>query len=285
MQCDSCRNEAVISQRYSGRRLCYRHHAADLEVKAKRSIRAHHWLVSGDHIGVIVTGDKRSGALLHFLKRLTENRRDISLSVIPADERLTSGNDRLPARKIAAFFEIACTDSDLTDSGSVLPAENRSRSSSDTAPQSLPLGRTAAPAGLTKIAAAITLEDVASGTLAMFMGGNLETLPWVVSMQSCAIPVICPFSIVPGAEVELYWDSLGYKLACGKSSRAQGIFYDRIRTMLDDYNTRHPATYHALLNLSDQLTAGNGVILAGDSISVGIHPASRSHGEGEGNGT
>ena len=83
MQCDKCRNEAVLFQPSSGRHLCGRHLAADIEVRAKRSIRSHHWMKTGDHIAVISTGDKKSAALLIFLKKLIAGRRDIRLSAIP----------------------------------------------------------------------------------------------------------------------------------------------------------------------------------------------------------
>ena len=84
MQCDKCRNEAVFFQSYSGRHLCGRHLALDIETRAKRSIRSHRWMSPGDHIAVVVSGDRKSAALLYFLKKLTADRRDIRLSAVPA---------------------------------------------------------------------------------------------------------------------------------------------------------------------------------------------------------
>ena len=79
MLCDKCRNEAALFQPSSGRHLCGRHLAADIEARAKRAIRSHHWMKTGDHIAVIRTGDRKSAALLIFLKRLIAGRRDIRL--------------------------------------------------------------------------------------------------------------------------------------------------------------------------------------------------------------
>jgi len=50
--------------------------------KAKHEIRRHRWITPGDHIAVALSGDKSSAALLYFLKKLTSNRRDISISAI-----------------------------------------------------------------------------------------------------------------------------------------------------------------------------------------------------------
>jgi len=77
MQCDKCRNEAVLFQPYSGRHLCRRHLALNIEARAKHSIRSHHWMKTGDHIAIVLPGDKKSAALLLFLKKLTAGRRDI----------------------------------------------------------------------------------------------------------------------------------------------------------------------------------------------------------------
>jgi len=287
MQCDSCSNEAVISQQYSGRHLCYRHHAADLEAKAKRSIRAHHWLVSGDKIGVVVTGDKRSSALLHFMKKLTEHRRDICLSVIPEDG--CSGDSMSTVIQIATNFNIACMELLPTSSGSTFQAKNIQECSDDTTFTNQPWRETVSMAAFTKIAVAVTLEDIASGTLAMFLRGSLEALPQAIAEESRAIPVMSPFSTIPAPEVEIYWDGLGYEIECPPSSRIPDIFNDRVRTLLEDYNTRHPATNHALLNLGEQLTGGKGVLLAeirgGDPVPGGIHGMCRLLREENGNVT
>jgi tRNA(Ile)-lysidine synthase TilS/MesJ len=286
MQCDSCNHEAVISQQYSGRHLCYLHLAADLEAKAKRSIRTHHWLATGDKIGVVVTGDKKGGALLHVLKKLTGNRRDVCLVVIPADKFPACEGDRSTPGLIAACLGIPCMESGSKDSREELSEKNGG--GADTMPQHLPGKNTGHLAGLTKIAVAVTLEDVASGVLATFLRGRLETLPQAISEKYHAVPVICPFSAIPEAEAERYWDGLGYEIECPACSRIPDIFSGRVRTLLEDYTSRHPATYHALLNLGEQLTAGKGALLAGtlagDPVPGGINGICRLLPEAKGNG-
>jgi hypothetical protein len=84
MQCSKCRKESIVYQPYSGQHLCRDHFINDLEAKVKRGIRVHQWMRPGDHIGVPTAGDSAGRALLFFLDKLTGNRRDIRVSVIPA---------------------------------------------------------------------------------------------------------------------------------------------------------------------------------------------------------
>ena len=88
MQCSKCRQEAIHYQPYSGQYLCGEHLIADIETKAKRTIRQQKGLCSGDHIAVILTGDPAQRVLLFFLHKLTGKRRDIRVSEIPG-----GGND------------------------------------------------------------------------------------------------------------------------------------------------------------------------------------------------
>ena len=82
MKCSKCLQDAIIFQPYSGLHLCGQHIIADVEAKAKKVIRAHGWLKSGDHIAVFLSGDQSSSALLYFLKKLTAQRHDIRITAI-----------------------------------------------------------------------------------------------------------------------------------------------------------------------------------------------------------
>ena len=82
MQCSKCRKEAIHYQPYSGQYLCVEHLVADIETKAKRTIRQQNGMRPGDHIAVILTGDPAEKALLFFLRKLTGKRRDIRVSGI-----------------------------------------------------------------------------------------------------------------------------------------------------------------------------------------------------------
>ena len=287
MQCDACRNEAVISQQYSGRRMCRRHFVADLEAKAKRSIRAHRWLGSGDHIGVMVSGDKQSGALLYFMKKLTQDRRDITLSVIPGDGEFADCGNRLSAERIAALLGLPGISSVSEDSGAIPGKETRSPQDAGTLLHDLRYEGTGPAACITKVAVAFTLEDMARGVLARFLRGNLDTFVHPSSSPHGSLPVICPFGSIPSAELELYWDCLGTGLDHLPCTQVRDAFTDRVAGLLDDYNTRHPATHHALLHIGEQLTEGKVASLVGTHGDCGVSRCGTCGfiREGKGNGT
>ncbi|AGB01413.1 adenine nucleotide alpha hydrolase family protein [Methanoregula formicica] len=103
MQCSKCRQKAIHYQPYSGQYLCVEHLVADIETKAKRTIRQQKGMCPGDHIAVIITGDPAERALLFFLHNLAGKRRDILVSGIPggAHESPDSIAGRTGATRIA----------------------------------------------------------------------------------------------------------------------------------------------------------------------------------------
>jgi len=91
MQCSKCRQEAIHYQPYSGQYLCEKHLVADIESKAKRTIRQHKGMYPDDHIAIILSGDPAERALLFFLNKLTGKRRDIRVSGIVVDGHESPG--------------------------------------------------------------------------------------------------------------------------------------------------------------------------------------------------
>jgi len=84
MQCSKCKREAIHYQTYSGQSLCEEHLVADIEIKAKRTIRQQRGLQPGDCIAVLQRGGAADKALLFFLQKLTSKRRDIQIQELPA---------------------------------------------------------------------------------------------------------------------------------------------------------------------------------------------------------
>jgi len=234
MQCDICGNEAVIYQAYSGRHLCGRHLAADIEARAKRTIRSHRWLRTGDYIAVPLSGDRKSAALLCFLQRLTAARRDICLIAIPGGENPAGDHDRSAAVKVAESLRIPCGE---------MPFDNSFRIDARTT--------------VTKIALAISLDDIAQGVLREFLFGNADRLVPALPDYSCQFPVIFPFMAVPSDEIERYWDLQGTGISLQPLATSGKPRPREMEALLDDYTKRHPATKYALLNLAEQLGGGD----------------------------
>jgi tRNA(Ile)-lysidine synthase TilS/MesJ len=257
MQCNKCRNGAVFFQSYSGRHLCGRHFALDIETRAKRSIRSHCWIRAGDHIAVVISGDRRSAALLCFLQKLIAGRRDIRLSAVPACGEDTGTAGWSAAVKVAESLRIPCIE---------MP---------------LPRGSgTAAEEKVTKIALALSLDDIAQGVLAQFLFGNTGRLVHPSSARSGQLPVICPFIAVPSDELDLYWEIGGTGIDLPPGTPARDTIPQETGAILEDYARRHPATKYALLHLGEQLSKGNAAALPftdtdGCDSGDGVHGMSR----------
>jgi hypothetical protein len=232
MQCARCRSEAVFFQPYSGRNLCGRHLALDIEGRAKRSIRSHRWLRSGDHLAVVVTGDRRSAALLYFLKKLTAERRDIRLSAVPVGEGVAGNGDHSSALRIAAFLGIPILD---------LRPEDLSGAASH--------GR------VTRLAYAFSLDDIAEGVLAGFLSGDMDRFNR--PRPAGLVPVICPFSAIPSDELDCYWDLLGTGIDLMVCPPGDDSPLQKSGILPGDYYRHHPSTKYALLHLGEQLSNGN----------------------------
>jgi tRNA(Ile)-lysidine synthase TilS/MesJ len=233
MRCDKCRNEAVFFQSYSGRHLCGRHLALDIEARAKRTIRSHRWMMPKDHIAVMLSGDKKSAALLFFLKKLLAGRRDIRLSAVPASEGETYRSDLSAIRRIAELLRIPLNE--ITASGD---------------------HGTAAHDRPTKIALALTLDDIAREVLVRFLFGNTETLVHPPQAETDGVPVICPFIAVPAEELEFYWDSQETGFNPVSCPPRQDPLKREMETLFRDFQCRHPATRFALMNLAEELSGG-----------------------------
>lgn len=239
MQCNKCRNEAVFFQSYSGRYLCGHHLALDIETRAKRSIRSHRWMSSGDHIAVLVSSERKSAALLYFLKKLTADRRDIRLSAVPACGEDAKIDNYSAAMTVAESLRIPCIEM----------------------PQPGGFG-TAARENVTQIAMAISLDDIAQAVLTQFLFGNAGRLVHPTSAGKSALPVICPFIAVPSDELDLYWEIGGTGIDLPPGIPDSDTITQETGAVLEHYSKRHPATKYALLHLAEQLSSGDSAVTA-----------------------
>jgi hypothetical protein len=231
MQCDKCRNEAVLFQSFSGRHLCGRHLAPDIDARAKRSIRSHHWMKTGDHIGVVLSGDKKGAALALFLQKLVAGRRDIRLSAVPAGDMHTGTSCGSAAMNIAGSLGIPCIKIPRPESTGAPEAD-----------------------GITKLALAFTLDDIAQEVLVQFLRGNAGQLIHPPPAGYSPLPVICPFIAVLSDEADSYWDHEGTGIDLLPCTPVRDPLSRDVDALFRNYHSRHPATGHALLNLAEDLS-------------------------------
>ena len=270
MLCKKCRRNAVLFQEYSGQHLCEQHIEADVEAKAKHEIRRHQWMIPGDHIGVALSGDQSSSALLYFLKKLTSNRRDIRISAISLDEGITGYRDPAYAMRIAELLDTECIMGSFQESfGMTLDEISHTKGIALSCPychvlRNFLLNRIAMEHGITKLAFGHTLDEGAESVLKNVLQGIPENL---ISSERAAkgkIPRIRPFHSVPHKEVALYADLHIKRCDQSHCPYNNKPFEENVRAMLNEFTIRHPATKYALLSLEKNL-AGACVSLA-DSI-------------------
>ena len=259
MQCNKCRREAILFQEYSGQHLCRHHSEAAVEAKAKYEIRRHRWMVPGDNIAVALSGGKNSSALLYFLKKLTSDRRDIHLSAITIDEGIDGYSDPGCAMRIARALDIECIPvSFLEGFGSTADGIALKKGSGFSRRycsvlRNFLLNRIATEYGVTKLALGKTLDDGAVSVLENILKGTPERLVGFKQTGRRKIPHIHPFISIPQKEVELYADH--HLDGCNLSGYPykNDPFHGDVKTMLNDFALRHPATKFALTNLGKNL--------------------------------
>ncbi len=232
MRCSKCRNDAIISQRYSGQSLCRDHFIRDLEGKAKREIRRNHWLASGDLIGVPLDGRAASAALLTLLARITGKRRDIGLYALSRDDGDPEAEKRIEEIAAAAGVSVLVWKRDPT---------KQVRED---------LAAFASGAGITTIACGKTLDDGAEAVLKAFVSGEIQSL--LSGSAPETIRWIYPFEVVPAEEVRLY-ASLWHDNVPAVDPDGNDELSLKIRDLQQAYTARHPSTRHAVFRLGRRI--------------------------------
>ncbi len=296
MRCDKCGKEAIFCQKYSGQHLCREHFIADVEVKAKREIRSHKGMCSGDHIAIALSGNDQGYALLIFLKKLTAQRRDVRISAITIDEGAASNPATAQAVKMAESEGVPCHVGSFKEAFGVTIDEITqekgplvSRQYRKVLCRTL-LHRIARDHGCTRIAYGLTLDDRALDVLEQVVTGAVEQMIVPHRTPREFLPAIAPFMQVPKAEVQMYAELQGGKNTPAFDSPQQDSLHDTLKMMLEAYDHNHPATRYALINLKENLViAGSGHINGveacpdcGEPCTAGICGNCRILGEFEG---
>jgi tRNA(Ile)-lysidine synthase TilS/MesJ len=259
MRCDRCHREAIINQPYSGLHLCSEHFSRDLETKAKRAIRKHRWLISGDRIAVALSGGYASAALLFFLQSLVGKRRDISLSAVtlawPCEEPAT----RERISRIAGVCDVPLIH--IHGSGSI------GRLSDITAPIGDPclaccptlllrgLADSAARHGITSLALGTSLNDRAESVLGHLFRGEVARLAGKPGALSQGVKVIHPFMYVPENEAARYAALHLPEIEFPPRDQALGRYAADVREQLEWYTDLHSSAGYSLVNLAESLSA------------------------------
>jgi tRNA(Ile)-lysidine synthase TilS/MesJ len=258
LRCDRCGRDAIVFQRYSGLHLCGDHLQRDFVARAKRTIRAHGWIRSGDRIAVALSGGMVSSSLLHFLSAHFGMRPDLSLVAISVDEGGGPSGDLSRIESFAEEMGAEWANTSLVREFGGAPRVGygplpiRCRNIlRDCALTSL-----AGRVGATRIALGTTLDDGARSVLLSVLRGEQERLLGGPHPVEGGIPRIRPFLRIPTEEVALYarLNLPDHEQVCpdvGDTQESEG------RRILSEYTTRHPSAPFSLVNLGEALLEWN----------------------------
>jgi len=264
MRCDHCGRDAITFQDYSGHHLCGEHFQRDLEARAKRAIRAHGWIRTGDRIAIALSGGRSSSSLLHFLSAHFGARRDLSLVAITVDE-CDGSRDMDRIRGIAGGMGIEWAGISLAEGFGDIPAGIPAPGNGEhPCPcRGFLLGRAldslARRVGATKLALGRNLDDEARSVFLHVLMGEAARLLCGSQPGEGVIPWMRPFFRIPEEDLSLY---ARLNLQC--SFQEQGLhaplpLESEAGRILAEFTHRHPSTLFSLVNLGEALSDKGGV--------------------------
>ncbi|MDD1678913.1 MAG: hypothetical protein LUO93_07020 [Methanomicrobiales archaeon] len=257
MECDHCRQEAIVFQPYSGQHLCDHHFSLDVERRAKRIIRANGWIRPNARTAIMVSGDDAGVSLVHFFATVFGERRDLSFFVVLVDDPKA---DRASAEYIGEiartrgweWIRVVMQDRHETALGKAARPEYHGREQAPVLDDRI-IRRIAQEKGATQLALASTLEDEACEMMRDVLWGDVSRLYRTEGENT--LPLIRPFAGVPEQEVIFYARIQGLQES-GLPARSGSQSREEIRAMLEDFTFRHPSTPFALANLRAELMIG-----------------------------
>ncbi len=242
--------------------LCIEHFTKDFEGRAKKTIRQHKWISSGDRIAVAMSGGKDSSAVLYFLRKIFGKRPDIEIFALTIDEGIKGYRDPSAVFKIAESQGVKCHTASFHEHFGITLDEivkekgDRNSCSYCGVLRRQILNAYARELGATKIAMGFNLDDEAQSVMMNVLRGDSERLLRKQSPVEGFIPRIKPFSSIPEREVALYADLYIEEFEERGCPYSHNALRADVREVLNDYNYRHPSTKYALLKLGDELKEG-----------------------------
>lgn len=269
LKCDKCKNNSVISVRYSGAHLCKKHFNDFFERRVKKEIRKQCDLKKGSKIAVALSGGKDSTVAMYMVHKIFLDRKDISIEAILVDEGIANyrpysikiakkncKNLGIPLHIVTFSGYIGKTMDEIVESGKDI--------GKDIFPctycgvfRRYCLNKKAKEIGASVLATGHNLDDTSQSIMMNLLKGDVEKLARLGphnKIQKGLIPRIEPLRIIPEAETYLY--ALLNKIEihghehCPYAAKAQRNEY---RKILYDLEKTTPGTRHAIVSSYDQL--------------------------------
>ncbi|MFB3765033.1 MAG: TIGR00269 family protein [Methanotrichaceae archaeon] len=255
MRCSKCDENAIVSQRYSGRHLCASHFIEDFDERVEVTLEKRHMVEEGDRIAVAVSGGKDSIALLYALNSILTGM-DVKIFAITVDEGIKGYRDDTirSAKRIAedlgiehrivSFRDLFGFDlDDIIEGKEVAPCTYCGVFRKNA------LNRTAKLMGATKVATGHNLDDEAQSVLMNYLKGDIERLMRFRPrrVQPGLVPRIKPFREIPEKETALYCMTNGIYVDSRECPYAKLSLRADVRDMINRLENLYPGTKQSIL--------------------------------------
>lgn len=255
MKCIRCDENAIVSQKYSGRHFCASHFIEDFDQRVGETLKNSDLVKEGDRIAVALSGGKDSTALLFALSKILADK-DASIFAITVDEGIKGYRDDTirSARRIAedlgieheivSFRELYGFDlDDVVVGKEVAPCTYCGVFRKNA------LNRAAKRLEATKIATGHNLDDESQSVLMNYMKGDIERLMRFRPrrVQPGLVPRIKPFREIPEKETALYCMINGIYAESRECPYAQLSLRADVRDMVNRLENLHPGTKHSVM--------------------------------------
>lgn len=211
-----------------------------------------------------VSGGKDSSALLHMLKQIFSNRKDIEMIALLVDEGIAGYREKTLAagREVAQSLDVEHRTISFLEAFGITTDEVAA-----TDPVQAPctycgvmrktiLNRAAREMGAIALVTGHNLDDEVQTIMLNYMRGDVERLFRLVpkSTKAGMIPRIKPLRRVPEREVAVYAMTHGlYPAGSGSCPNVPRSMRLEVKSMLNEFEYRHPGTKYSILRGFDRL--------------------------------
>lgn len=264
IECDKCRSKAIIFQKYSGMHLCSVHFEEDVRRKIRESIRETGIFAKRARVAVALSGGKDSSVLLCVLKDLFSKRKDIEFVAVIIDEGIECYRPKILsyAKALAERLEVPYEVKSFKEAFGVTADEAASLKQDPAAcsfcnvmKKSL-LNRTARELNADALATGHNLDDEAQMVFQSYLKGDIDSLFRLQPQlpRPGMVPQIKPLRRIPEEEMALYATIHGIPSFDSKSCpHAKDAMRLETKSMLNDFEARHPGTKYSLLRSLDRV--------------------------------
>jgi uncharacterized protein (TIGR00269 family) len=264
IKCDKCQGKAIIYQKYSGMHLCSTHFEEDVLRKVRETLRETKIFARSASVAVALSGGKDSANVLYALKKIFAGRRDVELFALMIDEGIEGYRPRTLdwGRRLADELEVPFVVKSFREAFGITTDQVASAKRTQ-APCSFCgvmrktlLNRTAREMKADALATGHNLDDEAQTVLLNYLRGDVERLfrlrPGRVLPGM--VPRIKPLRKVPEKESAIFAMTHGmFPSDCGSCPYVDEAMRLEVKTMLNDFEHRHPGTKYSLLRGLDRV--------------------------------